>query len=133
MTDFGATKTLKARKQHRCDECGRHITVGETYHRHAGVYDGDFFTNASCAHCAVARRIVDSIDNGYYEGYFGGLDTWVSESLWREPWTVKYPDQAAILLRLAACFRMDWRFTGSRELMPVPEYPVPIDQMKRAS
>lgn len=43
----------RARKQHKCDECGRTIEPGETYRRAAGIYEGDFWDSKMCAHCEV--------------------------------------------------------------------------------
>lgn len=104
---FGHTRHLVARKEHRCEECGRKIAPGEKYDRHAGKWEGDFFTNVACAHCAVLRRMVNDVDDYYYECYFGGLGEWVSES---------YPETTAgdftsdlWLARSVRDFRRNWR------------------------
>lgn len=41
----------RARKEHRCMECGRVIEPGETYRYWTGVWEGDVVTNKMCAHC----------------------------------------------------------------------------------
>jgi len=47
---FGATRP-KARKRHRCDECGMHIEPGEIYERYTGLSEGDFYVNKTCPSC----------------------------------------------------------------------------------
>lgn len=63
----------KARKIHRCDECGGVIQVGETYSKHHGVFDGQGFTHKICSDCTdlieklnAGKRFDDTV-------YFGGL------------------------------------------------------------
>lgn len=41
----------KARKVHRCGECGRAVMPGETYQVAAGLYDGEFSHHKRCSHC----------------------------------------------------------------------------------
>lgn len=41
----------KARKEHRCDECGRTIEPGETYRYWTTLFEGDISTDKMCAHC----------------------------------------------------------------------------------
>ena len=60
MSTTFAEKTVKARKDHRCDYCETQIPAGSTYFKWTGIYDGDF--NAGKAHheCdAVARWASD--------------------------------------------------------------------------
>lgn len=77
--EFNSTHRPKARTSHQCEECGRTIDPGERYERTAAVWEGDFFTNIACQHCAVARVLVDEVDGYYNEGYYGGLSTWISD------------------------------------------------------
>lgn len=115
--DFGSTKTRMARKQHECEECGRQIMPGERYDRHAGVWEGNFFTNMACGHCARLRRMVDDLDAYYNEVYYGGLGDWVSET---------YPETTAgdftsdlWLARAVRDFRRHWQGNGG-ELLDLP-------------
>lgn len=47
---FGATHP-KARKRHKCDECGMFIEPGDTYERYTGLSEGDFYVNKTCPTC----------------------------------------------------------------------------------
>lgn len=58
----------KARKVHKCNECGRVIEKGEIYERYAGICDGDFFTAKTCEGCRIIR------DDLFCDGwFFGGI------------------------------------------------------------
>lgn len=106
---FSCARRPKARKPHRCQECGREIEPGEHYERVAATWEGEFFTNVACAHCAVARMIVDDYDNWYHEGYYGGLGPWLDEEGDAKPWSQD----------LLAAFRVRWRGPGG-DLLPLP-------------
>lgn len=70
----------KARKEHRCCECGGIIGIGEIYHRYHGVFDGSGFTYKMCPECDQLRTIID-VDTPSYEEYvaFTELEEVVSE------------------------------------------------------
>lgn len=114
MSDFNCTTYPTARKPHRCHECSRAIAKGERYSRTASVWEGDFFTNVACMHCAVARVIVDYYSEWYSEGYYGGLAEYLSEHadhVWSR--------------RLWVGVRRQWlRFDGTG-LMDLPRNPWP--------
>lgn len=57
-TVYGCDKP-KARKAHRCCDCRGSINVGETYHRHHGIWDGRASTFKVCADCEALRAEVD--------------------------------------------------------------------------
>lgn len=105
--------TPKARKAHRCDECGRTIRVGETYIRERFKLDGETSTHKTCAHCTVVRDWLSLECGGY-------VFTAVSEDI----------DEHARggygigVIRLAVGMRRNWT-TRKGALMPVPEIPVP--------
>lgn len=119
--DFASTTTRKARKRHVCEECFRSIDPGETYHRTAGSWEGDFFTNIACAHCHVFRKWIDKADDYYSEGYYGGAGEWAANgyvsrydlpgSTWAE---------RLALYRMASHFRDHWR-DRTGQLRPIPE------------
>lgn len=67
----------RARKPHKCCECGTRIEPGEDYHRIAGVWDGEFGCFKSCAACETLRGLLHA------EGvdvYYGGLYEAIEES-----------------------------------------------------
>lgn len=101
----------RARKSHKCDECGRAISPGETYEVFRGLYDGQWEAGATCAHCRVAQEwlsrecggflhhgVADDIEDHFREGYGFGVG------------------------RLAVGMR--WGWTSKRgELAPLPRIP----------
>ena len=57
---FWKSRTHKAKKEHKCQYCGKKILVGETYRRETGTYDGDFNDYCLCERC---RWVLTNIDN----------------------------------------------------------------------
>lgn len=56
MSDFHARRTVKARKAHRCEECGEGaIKAGDTYTRHFTACEGTAFAAKVCAVCTALR------------------------------------------------------------------------------
>lgn len=49
----------KARKYHRCCECGGVIKPGERYHVHSGIWSGAPGSYKNCADCEVIRCELD--------------------------------------------------------------------------
>jgi hypothetical protein len=45
----------RARKVHKCCECGEAIPKGETHHYFAGVCDGEFVDYRTCLFCEAER------------------------------------------------------------------------------
>jgi hypothetical protein len=111
---FSNSRVVKGRKAYTCDECGRRLQTGERSVYTAAVWEGDFFTNRCCEHCAAFRKLIDKIDDGYHEHYYGGVSSWVGDRLWRE-----YKTDVREL-RAVAGFTMAWR-TESGKLLPIPE------------
>lgn len=58
------TKTVTARKMHRCTNCGQHIGIGETYKRWTSVDDG-WFTSKMHPECFDDLAI--EADGGQFE------------------------------------------------------------------
>ena len=56
-------KQPKARRTHKCCECGGKIQVGETYHRMSGVW-GEPETYKVCNECEQLRADVEKDMNG---------------------------------------------------------------------
>ena len=46
----------KARKSHRCAECGKAIQPGETYEKASGKWDGSFCQFKTCCRCTALRE-----------------------------------------------------------------------------
>lgn len=46
----------RARKQHRCCECGKIIRIGEEYEYSAGKWDGDVTQYRTCFMCSTIRN-----------------------------------------------------------------------------
>lgn len=55
---FLANEHRKARKQHRCCECGVAIAPGETYWHYRGITDGDVHSQNTCDKCEELRNDV---------------------------------------------------------------------------
>lgn len=83
---FYVKATRRARKPHKCDECGRAIAPGEAYEIFRGLYDGKWDGGKSCAHCLVAQEwltrecggflhhaVADDIEDHFREGYGIGV------------------------------------------------------------
>ena len=49
----------KARKEHKCYECQGVIAVGEVYHYHSGIWDGEAARFKVCVDCEALRCEVD--------------------------------------------------------------------------
>lgn len=64
----------KARKEHKCGECGATIKKGEQYHVHNGLCDGSWFRIKNCKECEQIRA-------DYGCRCIGDLDTVVHECL----------------------------------------------------
>lgn len=115
--EFNSTGYPTARKSHHCDECGRTITPGERYSRTAAVWEGEFFTNVACLHCALARMIVDEGDAWYSENYYHGLREWLGE----------YASDQSTSWALRLLMQVDrrWQRFDGAGLMDLPANPWP--------
>lgn len=70
MSDLNSTKLVTARKPHRCLQCNAPIPVGLRYYRSKGLYDGAFYTQATCVDCQ--HLSADLFQAGYFsEGAYG--------------------------------------------------------------
>lgn len=58
--DVYDSRQMCARKPHRCGECGRLISPGETYQRIGVLYEGEWSTHVMCSDCVeLAESLVD--------------------------------------------------------------------------
>lgn len=55
---FYSSALRKARKAHKCEECGRQIKPGESYERVSGMWDGCITVFCTCSHCCDIRQFV---------------------------------------------------------------------------
>jgi len=56
----------KAKKSHKCSECGCDIKPGEGYERVFGKWDGDSSTYKTCSDCLSVRDVF--FCDGFYHG-----------------------------------------------------------------
>lgn len=54
--EFFRSETRKARKQHKCAECGDVIPVGALYDSIGGKYEGEFWSQKICKLCHEVAR-----------------------------------------------------------------------------
>jgi hypothetical protein len=112
------SETRRARKLHRCSECGRQIAKGEIHRYHFCVYDGDVSTPRTCEHCCVAEDWLRANCGGYV------IEQVIEEI--REH-AEEYPALALPLLRITVgAKRKWWRFDGAG-FLGIPKMPPPID------
>jgi hypothetical protein len=84
--EFAEDRVVKARKPHKCTECGGAIGVAEQYHHYSGKFDGHFFVEKICRRCEFDRlRVVEhELAEGCHwdEAWppFGGLVDYLHES-----------------------------------------------------
>ena len=65
MLEFYTETKPKARKQHKCDLCGKTIEPGEKYHCFTGKYDGKMFTDRTCLPCSgMISAYCDKCEHG---------------------------------------------------------------------
>lgn len=68
---FSNSRIIKARKDHKCYECGRPINKGGMYHYFSGLCEGDFSDYHTCLDCHNIR-IGLTCEDGLWP-YFGDL------------------------------------------------------------
>ena len=92
----------RARKSHKCCDCGREIKTGETYNYGKGLMDGYYFMDAkTCAQCQAAAGWLTAVCNGYlYEG--------IGEEL-REHWDEEWQFRCLALGKLCIGHRRRWK------------------------
>lgn len=76
-------RMVKARREHKCYECGRPILRGQMYERVSGRWDGDWGTYRFCSDCeAIAKglscdgsRVFGNLWDDIAENVFPGMTT----------------------------------------------------------
>lgn len=113
-----ATVERRARKEHRCGECGRTIEPGESYWILGGVAEGTIYRTKTCAHCKAGpcAWLVKHCRGYLLEGVLEDIE---------EHWD--YPDPAlglggmAEVGRLLVSMRRRWRrHDGAMMAIPRP-------------
>lgn len=101
MSDFITQKSVQARKEHRCGECGGFIQAGCRYMIISGAMEGQGFSHKRCGGCHHAFTWIDlTLRLGPYgmpndEGIeFGALRAelaeYASESRFTDPESLKH-------------------------------------------
>lgn len=108
--DFFVETEHKARKTHKCEECGRTINPDEKYIRHFSKSYGDVVYFCVCKHCNIASNWLMRECHGYVSGeVFDELvEHWKGQK-----------DHNKELTRLIYGMRRKW-MKRNKELMPLP-------------
>lgn len=105
-----ASENHVARKQHRCELCGRTIEPGERYNRQRNIGDNGPCVFKSCAHCEALVTLTTATEDADYwgEGYTtDDIWEWQPGNIWEA--------------RLRAQWRRRWRRRdGSLYDVPTP-------------
>lgn len=101
----------KSRTPHRCGECRRRISPGETYLYASCLMDGRFVADRQCAHCSAAAELLMRHCHGFLFGAVGED----LENHFHQPvaWRIRAG-------RYAIGIRRKWRRFRGDGLMPVP-------------
>lgn len=123
MIDYGDCETKwarhayrVARKQHRCDECGRTIAAGEQYKFATGLTDDTVWTAKVCGHCLIAAAWLNENCGGYlYHAIHEDFADHATGNL--------------AMLRIVVGARRRWRsFADPARLLPVPLLPPAMNE-----
>ena len=58
VCEFERHNIVRAKKAHKCSECGTKINVDEKYEYSAGKWDGEIFVNKTCPTCLDIRKFL---------------------------------------------------------------------------
>jgi len=110
----------RARKQYKCEECGRLIEIGELHGYVFTAYEGRGWTFRTCRHCRVGQ--------GWLSINCGG---WMPGALMEEmqEHVSEYPDIAFGLRRIIAGMKRKWTRFDRAGLMPAPPLPRAISEI----
>lgn len=114
----------RARKDHRCFECGRTIAKGETYRYEAWLWEGDFDTAKVCQHCLQVRRWLSAACDGWV---YGELAADLAEHVTGDESYLR----SRPLTRLLRWMEADWH-NRAGELRPVEDVRLVTDQAVEA-
>ena len=120
MIDYGegadvyVARVRKARKPHKCDECGRIVNAGEQYLYASMLYERHWSSFATCEHCQSASQWLSDNCGGYLHG--GVLED-IQEH------RHEYPQLRFSLLRLEIGMCRQWKRFDGAGLMAVQAVP----------
>ncbi len=75
MPQAFSSVTRKARKTHKCCECGRTINAGEKYQYSSGIWDGEPDSFKQCLNCNEIMLAAEKLDD-YDSPAFRDLREW---------------------------------------------------------
>lgn len=117
----------RARKAHKCTECGRSIEAGETYDKWTGLSYEGFWTTRMCAHCGATITLgcaLTGCSRAFYWENVHSLDAdeggFVGDIIVNHDLSVA--DTVRVLRRVVQR-RRQWRRPNG-ELYPLPQIPV---------
>jgi hypothetical protein len=91
--DCLVTTYRKARKTHRCSECGRTIAPAERYRADFTVFDGEPHLYKCCAQCEAVRQWLNEECGGYVFGsVLEDMEDHLLEYVETLAWALKYKD-----------------------------------------
>ncbi len=101
----------RARKDHRCGECGRAIQKGEIYRNISGLWEGEFVSEKTCGHCAIGQNLLSRECDGFvFHAVAEDLHEHIREVL---PWS-------RLAARLYIGMRRKWKSFRGEGLLPIP-------------
>ena len=107
----------RARKHHKCEECGRQIAPGEEYERAAMMYDREWSQFTTCSHCKVGHQwLLDNCNGFMHAGLIEEMEEHATE----------YPEIKIGFLRIKVGMRRKWRRSDGTGLMDLPRMPQEI-------
>lgn len=115
-------KYVRARTEHKCQECHRAIAPGESYHREVYLWEGVFNLHKTCAHCMVVRGWLQDECGGWL---YGGVEEDAREHIFNNP-----GHYGIDLHRAVVGMSWNWR-TRSGRLLPVPHAIKTSDELRR--
>lgn len=113
--EFLKENIKKARKVHRCCECGREISMGEKYRYSVGKWNGEIEFYRTCYHCMQAHEFLIAQCGGF-------VFTCVAEDL-REH--IDLPSGLGMIAaRMFVGMRRKWKSFRKNDLMPAPNFKI---------
>lgn len=106
-------RNYKARKTHKCAECGRVIGIGETYRVERLVFYNEASTHKTCPHCVIVRDWLNGECGGFL---YGGIEEDILEH-------VHYGGYGIGVGRLAAGMCKAWR-NKDGQVLALPKMPL---------
>ena len=79
--DFSIVETRKARKPHKCCECGMEITPPATYEHVVGKYQEEFSIYETCSLCVEIRDVFTCGNSWYYGQLWEEMEEYAFEHL----------------------------------------------------